>query len=111
MLEYARHDAKLREVQKDGSTRQQHLEVAARRGNTTAIAALAGPAFPEALEGLWDMFQRLHAMRAVGFNGPERFTPSHIADADRLFGWHLAPHEVEALVALDLVTLYPGEEG
>ena len=56
------------------------------------------------------MFQQLHAMRAVGFNGFERFTPTHIADGARLFGWTLAPHEVEGLVALDLVTLYPGDE-
>jgi hypothetical protein len=56
------------------------------------------------------MFERLHTMRAVGFNGPERFTPSHVANAAALFGWDLRPHEVDALVALDLVTLYPGEE-
>jgi hypothetical protein len=83
---------------------------AAAKGNATALAALEGPPFPDALGGVWDIFQRLDAMRAVGFNGPERFTPTHIADGARLFGWTLEPHEVEALVALDLVTLYPGDE-
>ena len=100
----------MREKQSDGTTRRAHLEAAAAKGNPKALAALAGPPFPDLLAGLWDIFERLDAMRAVGFNGLERFTPAHIRDGDTLFGWGLAPHEVEALVALDLATLYPGEE-
>jgi hypothetical protein len=100
----------LHEKAKDGATREQHLQAAAARGSATARAALEGPEFPDALGGLWAIFSQLDAMRAVGFNGLERFTPAHIADGARLFGWQLEPHEVEALVALDLVTLYPGEE-
>jgi hypothetical protein len=100
----------LRERTKDGSTREQYLMAAAARGNTKAMQALEGPPFPDALDGLWHIFERLDALRGVGFNGPERFTPGHIADGARLFGWTLEPHEVEALVALDLVTLYPGDE-
>ena len=75
-----------------------------------AIEALDGPPFPEALRYLWTVFEKLDAMRSVGVNGLERFTPQHIQAGVQLFGWRLAPHEVEALVSLDLVTLYPGEE-
>lgn len=74
-----------------------------------AIDALEGPPFPEALLHLWEVFQYLDAMRAVGFNGPERFTPTHIRDGMELFGWTLAPHEIEALVLLDAVILHPKE--
>ena len=56
------------------------------------------------------MFERLDSMRSVGMNGLERFTPEHIRSGAQLFEWDLKPHEVEALVTLDLVTLYPGEE-
>lgn len=110
MIEYARHVAVLRQPTKDGSTRRAYLEAAAARGNKTAKERLEGPPFPDDLAELWNIFERLDAMRSVGFNGLERFTPGHIADADRLFGWKLKPHEVEALVALDLVTLYPEAE-
>lgn len=53
------------------------------------------------------MFERLDGMREVGFNGPCRFSPAHLHSAALLFDWQLAPHEVEALVMLDLVTLHP----
>lgn len=46
-------------------------------------------------------------MREAGFHGPARLSPVQIDAACRLFGWQLRPHEVEALLALDLVTLYP----
>ena len=59
---------------------------------------------------LWEIFERLDAMRSVGQYGLERFTPTHIDAGCRLFGWTLAPHEVEALVSLDVATLYPEEE-
>lgn len=74
-----------------------------------AQRALEGPPFPDALSYLWEIFTRLDGMRAVGQYGFERFTPQHIESGCRLFGWTLAPHEVEALVQLDLATLYPGE--
>lgn len=50
-------------------------------------------------------------MRVVGMHGYERFTPTHIRDALALFGWTLGAHEIEALVELDAVTLFPGEAG
>jgi hypothetical protein len=87
--------------------RRAHLEEAAARGNPHAIAALAGPEFPEALHYLWERFERLDAMREAGFHGPARFSPPFLDAAGRLLGWRLAPHEVEALMLLDAVTLYP----
>jgi len=97
----------LRKRTDDGSTRQAHLEAAAARGSVRAQAELAGPPFPDALGYLWDIFERLDTMRAVGMNGLERFTPQHIQAGAALFGWELAPYEVEGLVALDLATMYP----
>jgi hypothetical protein len=107
LIDFARHEAQLRERTDDGTTRRAYLEAAARRGSETAQAALDGPAFPYALAPLWAVFERLDMMRAAGMNGPERLTPSHIRDASLLFGWRLQPHEVDALVALDLATLHP----
>jgi len=72
-----------------------------------AREALEGPEFPEALRYLWERFERLDAMREAGFHGPARFSPPFLAAACQLFGWTLAPHEVEALTMLDLATLYP----
>jgi hypothetical protein len=72
-----------------------------------AREALEGPEFPEALRYLWERFERLDAMREAGFHGPARFSPPFLAAGARLFGWTLAPHEVEALTMLDLATLYP----
>ena len=74
-----------------------------------ALEALEGPPFPEALRVLWHRFERLDAMRSVGQFGLERFTPGHIMAGAALFGWRFAPHEVEALVRLDLVTMHPEE--
>lgn len=107
MIAYARHVAQLRQPAKDGASRRAHLEAAAARGHARAIELLAEPPFPEPLRPLWEIFERLDSMREVGVNGLCRFTPMHIDASRRLFGWTLAPHEVEALVMLDLVTLYP----
>lgn len=110
MIAYARHRARLRAKAQDGATREAHLQAAAARGHAAAIMALEGPAFPEALRGLWTIFERLDTMRGVGMHGMDRLSPTLIGDASRLLGWALAPHEVEALFLLDAVTLYPGDE-
>lgn len=109
-MAYARHQARLRERGDDGATRLAHLEAAAARGHPQAIAALEGPEFPEGLYGLWLVFEKLHGSRGAGMHGPERLRMADIHAADALYGWGLAPHEVDALMMLDLVTLYPGED-
>jgi hypothetical protein len=70
---------------------------------------LEGPPFPDALSYLWEVFERLDMMRSSGMNGWERFTPTHIINGMRLFDWELHPHEIEAIVALDMATMYPDE--
>lgn len=85
-------------------------EDAARQGNPVSIAWLAAierPPFPEALRSLWEQFQKLNGMRGVTQFGLARLTPGDIDAANRLLRWELEPHEVEALIALDIATLYP----
>lgn len=107
-MDYAAWDARLSTpTDKGGASQRVHLENAAERGNANAIALLTPPPFPDALAYLWEQFVRLNTMRDVGMNGPKRFTPTLIRDAALLFDWDLQPHEVEALTALDVVTLHP----
>lgn len=56
---------------------------------------------------MWERFELLNTGRGVGMAGPERLRFTDIAAADRLLEWQLAPHEVEALLQLDLVWLFP----
>jgi hypothetical protein len=74
------------------------------------VAALSPPPFPEALAYLWDVFERLDAMRRVGFNGLERLAPADVQAGLELFHVKLDPHEVEALVLVDLAMLHPDLE-
>jgi hypothetical protein len=71
---------------------------------------LEGPPFPDALGYLWGWFERLDRMRGVAMHGPERITAGMIRDAAALYGWDVAPHDVDGLMVLDIVTLYPGDE-
>ena len=107
LVDFARHEALLRATGEDRATQRAHLEAAAAKGNATAAAALVPPPFPEALAYLWDIFDRLDALRRVGMNGLERLNASDLWAALHLFEWPLAPHEVDALMRLDLATLYP----
>ena len=108
-MQFARHEARLRQPvsEKDRTPVGAHYQELASRGNASAIAALLPPPFPIALTSLWQKFERLDGMREVGQYGPLRFTPAHIKAACDLFGWQLTPQDVEALVALDVVMLYP----
>ena len=104
LCEYARWAAEGSRVAEDGAEQRAHWEVAARRGNADALARLSGPEFPEELADLWTMFATLSAMRGEGMSGPAPLTAEAIRAGDVLLGWQLHPHEVEALVQLDIVT-------
>jgi hypothetical protein len=80
-----------------------------KRGSAEAIKLLTGPPFPEAeaMTELWERFQVLGLGRRMGMTGPERIAITDIEAANRLLDWDLQPHEIKALMHLDLVTLYP----
>jgi hypothetical protein len=54
---------------------------------------------------LWDVFRRLDATRAVGFNGATRLTYAELEAYSRLTGFPLDAWEVEALMQMDEAVL------
>lgn len=65
---------------------------------------LEGPPFPVGLELLWQWFNELRVTRSVGVGGIEPLTYSEIDAWARLTDRKLRPHEVTALMTLDLAT-------
>lgn len=96
------HDARASRPTKDGSTQRAHWQAAAQRGSRVAQQALEGPPFPESLGYLYDWFVALSAARREGLNGPAALTHQDIAAWASLMDERPAPHEVEALLLLDL---------
>ena len=104
-MDYARHEAEMRQSADDGADTRAHLEAAARKGSAEAIAALRGPEFPEELEYLWGWVMELHGRSGVGMAGLAPLTYSTIAAWSELTGAEPGPLDVEALMALDAVLL------
>jgi hypothetical protein len=86
-----------------------HLEQLAARGHAQSIAWLLGPDYPPELDYLRSWVRELHGRSGVGMSGLSPLTYSTIADWARLKGFVPEPHEVDALIALDAVMLYPGK--
>lgn len=104
------HEARLRELAKDGSSIREHLQAAADRGRQVAIDKLNGPAFPDALAYLYGWLLELDGARSVGMNGLESFTFQMVESWARLTDRSPEPHEVDALMYLGRVFLYPPKE-
>lgn len=108
-MRYAAHDARMRQpADKEGkvSTRTA-LQAAARRGVASARTLLADPPFPESLDYLWGWWLELERSRTYGMHGPDPLTYQQIDAWARLTEQRPAPHEVAALLALDLVARFP----
>jgi hypothetical protein len=108
-MQYAAHEARMRQpADKEGkvSTRTA-LKATAARGVVSAVKLLAGPPFPESVAYLWDWFMELDRSRTYGMGGPDPLTYQAIDAWARLTDRHPAPHEVEALFSLDLVSRHP----
>lgn len=97
----------MRRPLKDGKSYREHLEIAAQRGNATAIAELEGPEVPEALEYLWRWWQELDSGRRVGAHGFERITWLDVQAWMVTMDRRPEPHEVRALMVLDATVLHP----
>lgn len=108
-MQFAAHVATLAKPDEKGVPARVHLEGLAKRGHASpdVLRELEGPPFPEALDYLWERFQRLNRMRPESAHGLGALTPPVILAANQLFDWELEPHEVEALADLDLVTRHP----
>lgn len=65
---------------------------------------LHGPPFPAGLEVLWTWFNELRATRSVGMGGLEPLTYREVDAWARLTDRRPKPHEVQALMRLDLAT-------
>ncbi len=92
-----------------GKSQRSHLEGLAVKGHAKAIEALQGPEYPPELHYLRMWAAELHGKSGVGMNGLNPLTYTTVADWSRLKGVKPEPHEVEALLTLDAVMLFPGE--
>lgn len=93
----------------NGKTVRWHLRVLANRGDAGSRAQLEGPPVPEGLAYLWDWFWELDAGRAEGFTGPAAFSYQELDAWARLTGRQPSPHEVQALMSIDLAVRHPAE--
>lgn len=93
--------------EKDGATRRSHLEHAAARGVEAAQQALEGPELPEPLRYLYEWVMEVHGRSGVDMSGLSPLTYQTIAVWARLMDRRPRPHEVEALLTLDAVLLFP----
>lgn len=97
----------MRQPQADGVAYRKHLQVAAKRGLESAIKKLEGPDVPYALLYLWEYFAELDMARGEGFNGAAPLTYATIDAWSRLLDHKVQPHEVQALLSLDLAFRHP----
>jgi len=93
----------------NGHSQRANLQALADLGNLTAIAALDGPPMPAALEYLHAWHGELARARRITEHGPAPLTYQDLLAWSLLTAQDPEPHEVEALMALDLVSLYPGD--
>lgn len=107
-----RHEARLAEKQKDGKPYRLHLERAAAQGVDRAVRALEGPPMPEALQYLHNWLYELHGRSGVDLGGLSPLTYGTIAAWAQLTDRAPQPHDVQALLMLDLILRAPttGEE-
>lgn len=68
---------------------------------------LKGPEFPEVLRYLWEWFTELERARSVGPHGVNPMSYQDIDAWARLLRRPVLPHEVSALMRLDLVMRHP----
>lgn len=71
---------------------------------------LEGPDVSPAVAYLWQWHMELERVRDVSQAGLRPITYSEIKAWAELTDRHVLPHEVEALVLLDLAERFPGEE-
>lgn len=62
------------------------------------------------LTQLWARFQALDGAREAGQYGLAAITHVQIDAANRLHDWRLQPHEVQALLMLDVAIRFPEEK-
>jgi len=83
----------------------------ARRGNKSAQEELRGPGKrPAALEYLMQWFWELDRARMYDMNGKVAHTHASIKAWAELTGRQPKPHEIEALILLDIVSRFPDNE-
>ena len=75
-----------------------------------AIDKLNGPPFPDALTYLYGWLLELDGARDIGMNGLKPFTYQMIESWAQLTEHDPEPHEVDALMYLGRVFLYPPKE-
>lgn len=93
-----------------GASEEAHLKYLASKGHPVALAALQGPEIPVELDYLYDWLNQLHGRSGVtAMVGINSLTYGTIADWSRLSGIVPNALEIEALMVLDNVKLYPDE--
>lgn len=85
----------------DGSTRRDHLHVAAAATKKTPVELLDQPEFPESAKHVWDWFLELNAGRTASMAGLNTISYSEIKAWADLLKENLAVWEVNAIKALD----------
>lgn len=115
-MEYARHEARMNAMPpgtssdaKDRTSIRGHLQKLARRGDPTATRALEGPAFPEAVDYLWQWARSLHGRCGAGMGGLLPLSHTEIRAWRENMRVEVLPQEVDAIIAIDAVMRYPDE--
>lgn len=101
-MRYVAHEAEGLRPAKNGGTQRDYWLATARRGVAGAVEKVEGPAYPEELSYLHGWFHELNGMRPEGVNSIAPFTPPFIESWAHLMDVCPEPHEVRALVALDV---------
>lgn len=84
-----------------GTAYREHLENAVRNGRKPQ-SVLDGPALPREVAYLWEWFGELECTRSANEVGLMPITYSEILAWSKLMDRNVRPHEVEALLMLDV---------
>lgn len=106
MCEWAEHQFKLNQPDKDGTTEREHLEQVERQIGRRPEALEPPTHFPSLMSNVWSAFIALSNSRTMGFSGPNPITYSEIKAWKELTETPISPRGIETIKRVD--TVYMG---
>lgn len=106
-MQYVAHETEMDTPDKDGVPARAHWELLASRGRVDAIERVRGYEMPLEMGYIYAAAGAMFGRSGVGMSGVAPLSYSTVRDWMSLTGTRLAPHEVEAVIALDGVMRTP----